>query len=87
MPTKQVYVDGSLYYYIGEGAEIKVSYDHSNLILFTVPADMDIAGPTTELNSMVIENATERVRGGYLGSITLNPVDWVLEFSVHNVGE
>jgi hypothetical protein len=88
MLTKQVYVDGSLYYYIGEGAEIKVSYDHSNLILFTVPADMDIEGHTPELNPLVIENATERVRGGYLGSsITLDPETWVLEFSVHNVGE
>jgi hypothetical protein len=87
MPTKQVYVDGSLYYYIGEGAEIKVSYDHSNLILFTVPADMDIEGHTPELNLMVIENATERVHGGYLGSIALDPVEWVLELNVHNVGE
>jgi hypothetical protein len=87
MPTKQVYVDGSLYYYIGNGSEIKVSYDHNDPILFEVPATMDIEGHTPELNSMVIENATERVRGGYLGNITLDPETWVLEFSVHNVGE
>jgi len=87
--TKQVYVTGSLYYYIGNGAEIKVSYDHYDPILFDVPATMDIEGPTPELNPMVIENATERVRGGYLGSsITLDPETWVLELdAVHNVGE
>ena len=86
--TKQVYVTGSLYYYIGNGSEIKVSYDHDDLILFEVPATMDTAGPTPELNPMVIENATERVRGGYLGNISLDPYIWVLELDgVHTVGE
>jgi len=85
--TKQVYVTGSLYYYIGNGSEIKVSYDHDDPILFEVPATMDIEGPTPELNPMVIEDATKRVHGGYLGNITLEPIIWVLEFNVHNVGE
>lgn len=85
--TKQVYVTGSLYYYIGKGAEIKVSYDHDDPILFEVPATMDIEGHTPELNPMVIEDATKRVHGGYLGSIALDPIIWVLELNVHNVGE
>lgn len=86
MTTKQVYVYGNVYYDVLKGVEIKVFYDDN--ITFTVPADMNIYEPYPELDAMVIQNATERVQQGHIGSsVTLEPAEWQLEYVVHNVGE
>ena len=85
--TKQVYVDGSVYYDAGHGIEIQVVYDKD--ILFTVPTSLDMEDPYGEaIATLVRAHATKLIRERLLGiAIMFKQSRWEIDCTIRDIEE